>query len=302
MGCCGHKKKPLGNIIFKPIDTKIEKCGNKELDEIFNEMVELLVNAENVRKQIAEKFKVMIIETGVCVLKRPSIERCISSFIVQVFVEIIKNASDEYEKLRKINFSTMIIYKSEYPFLSLNKTFLEELKNGFNINLDNNSELTPAKSAIADFTKTFLELGSWFANLKTQMSHLYQNSVNFINTVKKKTQSKGEDGITFVEGLAYLNIGEKNLIHMASVTQLITTWNNFMMDIANTVNTIANKFLTPRELLNLQRIAYDAVKNKKTSPKEIVFYYAMEEKSTSIYDWQENLIYREIDEEDELKF
>ena len=58
--------------------------------------------------------------------------------------------------------------------------------------------------------------------------------------------------------------------------------------------------MRPNEILKWEKIAQDAVKKKIFDPKEIVFYYAMEEKCKRIQDWEQNITYRE--EEEELKF
>ena len=53
-------------------------------------MRKCLEKTEDTRKKLADKFKTISIETGVCVLKNPTLERCITSFLVNFLLEIIK--------------------------------------------------------------------------------------------------------------------------------------------------------------------------------------------------------------------
>ena len=72
------------------------------------------------------------------------------------------------------------------------------------------------------------------------------------------------------------------------------------MEIANTIYTLSQKITHPKEIIKWQKIAHDAVNKKIFDPKEIVFVYALEEKCKRIQDWEQNICYRE--EEEELKF
>jgi len=219
--------------------------------------------------------------------------------MVQILVQIYKQINNDYEKIKNFSFKSLFKFELQAPYFSLNSKSVEELKSSIKVNLEENKELMQAKNSIFDFTKSLISLKDWFATIKTDITNLYNQGVNFVNVIKRKIQAEGEDGITYGQAVDYLAIGEKNLKNLASITQLISTVNNFFIEIVNTITTLADKILNPRELYRLQLIASDAVKKKLFGAKEIVFYYTKEEKSLRIEDWQENICYKEISAEDE---
>jgi hypothetical protein len=303
MGCCSaFRKKPLGNIIFKTIHTEIDKCGNKELDDIFEEANKVLVKGEKVRQEIADKFKQMIVETGVCVLKRPSIERSVSSFMVQILVQIFKEIKNDYSKIKNFNFKSLFKFELQSPFFTLNTESVAELKKIFQINLESNKELMRAKDAILEFIKSLILLKDWLVGVQNDITILYNQGVNFVKVVKRKIEAEGEDGITYGQAVDYLSKGEKNLSNIANITQLIKTVNSFLFEIVNTITTLADKILSRKELTFLQLIANDAVNKNIFAAKEIVFYYSKEDKCKRIEDWEENICYKEIQDEEELRY
>jgi hypothetical protein len=302
MGCCGSRKKMMGNIIFRPIDQKIEKCGDKEFDEMFDKIAMLINKAEDLRGKIAGKFKNMIIETGSCVLRRPTIERSVSSFVLQIFIEVNKDIKGDTEKLKKFNFKSLFEFKISAPYFSFNQKSISELKSSLNVSLDDNPELVKGKKAIFEFIESLNLFKDFFVDMSNQISILYNQSYEFFKQIKNKLTSSGKDGITIKQATDIVTIAERNLEHTLEVTGLITIMNSFIFETVQAIATLADNIMHPREILNLQNIATDAYQKKIFTPKEIVFKYSKYEKCDHIDDWQENICYKEDGQEDELRF
>lgn len=301
--CCGTSKKMMGNIIFKPIEANIEKCGDKDFDNMFEKISVIITKTEEVRNKIAEKFKVMVIETGACVLRRPCIERSLSSFILQIFIQVTKDLDGNVEKLKQFNYKALFEFKMSSPFFSFNTKSLSELKASLGINLDDNKDISKGKKAIFEFIECLGSFKDYFIQLKNQITDLISECHLFFKQIKNKLTGDESESITIHQATEYIKIAERNIRHVMDVKEIIFITNSFLFETVETIASLADKVLSPREILNLQKIASDAFKRKVYSPMEIVFRYSKYEKCAKIEDWQENITWKEISEDnEELRF
>ena len=89
-----------GNKIFKKINTnlnikdmKLSKDEKKSIDECSK----LLQEAENSRIKISKKFENFLYNTGACVLTRPTMERGLVSYIINILTQIYISANKKRE-------------------------------------------------------------------------------------------------------------------------------------------------------------------------------------------------------------
>jgi hypothetical protein len=301
MGCwCSNRKKIIGNIVFKPIQDKLLKTGKKELDDLFINAEKSLKKAESLRINLAEKFKTMIIETGVCVLRNPTIERVIISFLVLILVNIYKESHKDYQKIQTIEYSKIFLYKKEAPFLSLNDETMKSIKETLNLDILENKNIIASKNAIFDFLGCLLDMKEWFRFAKNEIEEIYHISYAYVNKIKEDLMNSDKEGITFKQAKNYLAIGEKNLEQIFGITQLISTVTLFLFDTMNAVKSLEN-ILCFGELERVKKVAKDALEKNIIDPKHIVYYYSKYEKCKSVEDWEENLCYMEV-EDNELYF
>ena len=80
-----------GNKIFKKINTKLNLEHMKLTEEekkSLDECSQLLQEAENERIKISKKFESFLYNTGACVLTRPTMERGLISYIINILTQI----------------------------------------------------------------------------------------------------------------------------------------------------------------------------------------------------------------------
>ena len=300
MGCCGGKRY-VGNFLFKPIElNKLEKCNHEKLDNMFSEVEGYIKQSEEVRKQIADKFKTMIVSTGSCVLIHPTVERSITTFIILYLIQINKNIGSDIKKIEEFDFKSLFKIDSQAPFIHINDTKKKELKDNLKIDVEDNKDIINSKAAILGFFETLNKFKDFFVELGLKSKKLYADCVEIAEELKKQYKSEGKDHITMGQALDYINISQKNISKVFDISSVVVLMADLFIEISSTIYSLSQKIMRPNEILKWEKIAQDAVKKKIFDPKEIVFYYAMEEKCKRIQDWEQNITYRE--EEEELKF
>jgi hypothetical protein len=300
MGCCGGKRY-IGNFLFKPIEVKnFDRCNHEKLDTMFIEIEGFVKKSEDLRKSIADKFKDMIVATGSCVLIHPTVERSLSTFLILIMIEISKELGQDWEKFKNFDYKTLIKIDSTAPFVHINEEKKTELKNNFKVDLEKNSDIIKSKAAILSFIETLNKFKEYFVELAEKTKKFSQDTFEIIKELKRQYNAEGKDKITLGQAIDYISIAEKNLEKVFDISNVLTLMGSLFMEIANTIYTLSQKIMHPKEIYKWERISADAVKKKIFDPKEIVFVYAMEEKCKRIQDWEQNITYRE--EEEELKF
>ena len=159
--CCGGDEYQ-GNIIFKSINTNLILEGeqfSEQEKQILERCENLLKQSEEERKKIAEKFKDVLVNTGACILSKPTLERAIISFIIYLFEQIILSA-----KLKKVEFdkndfavTNFISIKTESPFISFNQATLDYLKTKYGFDIDQIDTLVNSQKSLINFLSTVIE-------------------------------------------------------------------------------------------------------------------------------------------------
>jgi len=294
------KRRYIGNKIFQPIEIKLQKCGNAKLDKLFDEMEVNIKQSEDLRGKIAAHFKDMIVATGSCVLVHPTVERSISTFLICILIEINKDLEGDWKKIHDFDFKKLLTIDSKPPFVHMNEEKKQELKNDFKVDIEDNKEIMSAKDKIFSFVEAISTLKDFFSKLGEKYKILYAECLDTFNEIKAEYNSVGKEHITAGQAFDYINTAEKNVEKCLEISKMVEVMCDIFIEIANTVYTLAQKIMHPTEIAKWQRIASDAVKRKIFDPKEIVFTYAQEEKCKRIQDWEQNICYREAEEE--LKF
>jgi hypothetical protein len=302
MGCCSSGQSMMGHVIFQPLTIKIENCGVNDLDKIFSKMKKCLEKTEATRQKLAEKFKTMIIETGVCVLKRPELERCITAFLVNILIEIVKTSGEKSDEITKFDFHSLIKFDKTSPFVSFDNKKLEEIKKMFNLDLDNHKTISKMKNSIYEFLFAANEIKEFFTEIEDTVIVLFQSGKKFYDILKQKYYRDEKDKFTFGQIRDCLRIAENNFSNLTEVTQFISIMAKLLVEISTTIYTTARNLINPLEVSKWKKVAVDAVAKKIFEPKEIVFVYSKEKKCERIEDWEKNICYKPDDEAEQISF
>ena len=257
-----------GNKIFKKINTdlNIENINLTEKEKkSLEECSKLLKEAENERIIISKKFELFLYYTGACVLKRPTMERGLISYIVNILTQIYINANN-----KKIEFSIKDIYltnfielSKERPYIRINGTINQMLKEKYDFDLQENKILKPGLDSLKDLLSTSPNMRTLFQNqlivLRNLVFHSFKNK-EMVNHLKIAL-----DGIVFLL--------------------------DFFNDITKGISEAHFKMLKPSYMELYFKIAEDAAKNKITDPREVVMVYANDDNCGSIDKWKDNMTY-----------
>ena len=282
---CGESANYVGHKIFLPLNTDITvNTEDTELNVLINQCKSELIESEKIRKDLADKFEIMLIETGACVLKQPTFERSIISFVLLVIINIKMCGNTKGVDISELNVSSLFSFSLTPPFFAVNQSEVDKVRTMTGFDMDSNESVRRGKDAIIDFLESLAKLKKMLTEQKSliesSFSHLRRKFAQ-INEIKK---------------LDY----EKNKI---VYEQMMTSKNsfNFCFNILTemTTNSIAvgNNLVNPKKMKMWMMIAEDAVKRKITDPKQIVFYYSKGKKAKSVNDWKENITYKVADEE-----
>jgi len=302
MGCCPSGQSMMGHVIFQPLTIKIENCGVNDLDKIFFEMKKCLEKTEATRQKLADKFKTMIIDTGVCVLKKPELERCITAFLVNILIEIVKSSGNKSDEITKFDFHSLIQFDKFPPFVSYDNKKLEEIKLIFNTDLDKNKTILKMKNSIYEFLFAANEIKEFFKEIEDTVIMLFQSGKKFYDILKQKYYSEEKDKFTFGQIRDCLRIAENNFSNLTEVTQFISIIAKLLVEISTTIYTTAKNLINPLEVNKWRKVAIDAVEQKIFEPKAIVFRYSKEKKCDRIEDWEKNICYKPDDEAEQITF
>lgn len=300
MGCC-QGQNMVGHVLFQPLVIKIENCGVDDLDKIFKEMKKCLEKTEVTRQKLAEKFKSMIIETGVCVLKNPRLERCITAFLVNILIEIVKLSDNKTDEINQFDFHSLIKFDKSPPFVSFDTKKIQEMKKLFKFDLDKNKSITKMKDSIYEFLEAATHLKDFFKEIEDTVIVLLQSGKKFYNVLNQKYFNES-DNFTFSQIKDCLRKAENNFSNLTEVTYFISTMTKLLVEISTTIYTIGNNLLNPNEVTRWKKVAVDAVNKKIFDTKEIVFVYSKEKKCDRIEEWEKNICYKVDDEAEQITF
>ena len=226
----------------------------------------------------------MLIETGACVLKRPTFERSITSFVLLVIINIKMCANAKEVDISKLNISSLFSFSLTPPFFAVNQSEVDKVRTLTGFDMDSNESVKQGKDAIIDFLESLAKL----KKMLTEQKSLIESSFSHLR--RKFTQ------INEIKKLDY----EKNKIVYEQMMTSKSSF-NFCFDIFTEMTTnsivVGNNLVNPNKMKMWMMIAEDAVKRKITDPKQIVFYYSKGKKAKSVNDWKENIAYKAVEEE-----
>ena len=262
-----------GNKIFKKINTnlnikdlKLTKEEKKSLDECSK----LLQQAETERIKISKKFESFLYNTGACVLTKPTMERGLISYIINILTQIYISANKKKVKFSMEDFSlsNFISISTEAPFININGSILKILKEKYDFDFEKNKMLKKGLDSILEFLSTIPNIKGVLENQVLVLKNLILDSITNIDMIKEIKVA--------IDGIMFLI--------------------DFFSEITNGLIETQLKITKPSNIELYFRIAEDASKKMINDPKELVLAYASGDNCGSSDKWKENMTYKEYHE------
>ena len=266
---CGNEDYQ-GNKIFQKINTKLileDEKLSEDSREILERCEKLLKESEEQREKIAEKFRELLIDTGACVICKPTLERAVITFIIYFFEQIMLSAKEKKVVFDKSDFaiSNFITISKKSPFLTLNNDFLDNIKAkyGFDSNMIEN--ISKGKSSLLNFLTTVFSTEAVFRNQLNIVTKLLY-SQNFDNIKKIKDS---------IEAIGFII--------------------SYYSELTSSIFSIESQLTNPRRIELFYKIASDASEKNVRDPKILALRYSLGETSGSVENFEDNLGYKKIE-------
>ena len=262
-----------GNKIFKKINTKLNTAQlelTEEEKKSLDECSQLLQEAENERIKISKKFESFLYNTGACVLIRPTMERGLISYIINILTQIYISANKKKVKFSMEDFSlsNFISISTEAPFININGSILKILKEKYDFDFEKNKMLKKGLDSILEFLSTIPNIKGVLENQVLVLKNLILDSITNIDMIKEIKVA--------IDGIMFLI--------------------DFFSEITNGLIETQLKITKPSNIELYFRIAEDASKKMINDPKELVLAYASGDNCGSSDKWKENMTYKEYHE------
>ena len=260
-----------GNKIFKKINTKLDIENNNLTPQEKNslkECMKLLEEAEKVRSEIAKKFEIFLYNTGACVLTRPTLERGLITFFVNILIQIIICANERKVKfnINDISIEKFFFITDCLPYIEINKNILNILKKKYGFDFYQNEILMNGINSIIDFLSTIPSIKSVLENQVIVLKNLSLNSITNLEMLEQI-----EDSIDCIIFLI-----------------------DFFSEIKNGILEAQYEFIRPNKIELFHKIAIHAANKKLKDPKEIAISYALGDNCGKIDNWKQNITYKEF--------
>ena len=270
--CLSRDDQYQGNIIFKPISTKlIFEDDNYSLEEkqILEKCEELLMQSEEERAKIAEIFKDLLDTTGVGVLTKPTLERAIITYIIYLFEQIILSAISKKVAFDKNDFaiSNFITITKNKPFISLNKDTLNNLKTKYGFDMHMKSSLSKAQKSIIDFLSTMTDTKIIVEKQYELIKGLLLDFGKNIRLVPKLKDS--------LEGIKFII--------------------NYFSEMTSSLFSVQSQLMNPKKIELFFKIAQNAAERGIKDPKELVLIYSLGDNCGNVLNWEENIVYKKVE-------
>lgn len=266
---CGNEDYQ-GNKIFQKINTNLileDEKLSEDSREILERCEKLLKESEEQREKIAEKFRELLIDTGACVICKPTLERAVITFIIYFFEQIMLSAKEKKVVFDKSDFaiSNFITISKKSPFLTLNNDFLDNIKAkyGFDSNMIEN--ISKGKSSLLNFLTTVFSTEAVFKNQLSIVTKLLY-SQNFDNIKKIKDS---------IEAIGFII--------------------SYYSELTSSIFSIQSQLTNPRRIELFYKIASDASEKNVRDPKILALRYSLGETSGSVENFEDNLGYKKIE-------
>ena len=261
-----------GNKIFKPINTQLdinkEELTSEEKTSLENCMA-LLKESEKTREDIAKKFEDFLYNTGACVLTQPKMERGLITYVVNILTHIIICANQKNVEFDKNDFSlsNFIQFSKTSPFIELNQSTLDTLKQKYGFDFQSIETLTKGKESIINFISSIPNAKSLFNAQIDTLKNLSKNNLTKLFMLSQINKSP--------YGLDFLM--------------------NVFSEIYNGIVDTQGELSKPRKIELFYKIASKAAERKLKDPKEICLYYSLGDNCGKVDNWKENITYKESD-------
>ena len=269
--CCANEEYQ-GNIIFKSINTNLILEGEQFSEEekiILNRCENLLKQSEEERLKIADKFRELLVNTGACILKKPTLERAVISFIIYLFEQIIfcaKKKSVEFDK-NDFAITNFIKISKESPFVSFNQETLNNLKSKYGFDINRIETLNNSQKSLISFLSTIIETKNVIVKQYELIKGLIMDLRNNLSLVKKVTQS--------LEGIKFIL--------------------NYFSELTKSFFLAQQQLQNPRKIELFFKIAQKAAEKNISDPKELVLIYSLGDNCGSVTNYEENLGYKKVE-------
>lgn len=270
--CCCRPEEYKGNIIFKTMKTDLVVQGGEITEEeqkALDECQQQLNNSEEERKKIADKFKIMLRDTGAGVLTKPTLERAIITYVIYFFEQVILCANQKSMEFDIDDFSltNFITLTEESPFIAFNQQTLDNIKDKYGFDFNTVQKLKDGQRSIIDFLTTISStktlLNNQYDTLKSLLTH-FRRHFALINVIKNSM-----DGILFII--------------------------NYFSELTKSLIVAQGQIANPVKLELFYRIASKAAEKGIIEPGEIALFYSIGENCGNIEKWEDNCVYKKLD-------
>ena len=190
-----------GNKIFKKINTKMNIKDlklTKEEKKSLEECSKLLQEAEKERIKISKKFESFLYNTGACVLTKPTMERGLISYVINILTQIYISANKKNCKFNMNDFSlsNFITITTDAPFIIFNDSILKTLKEKYDFDFQKNKILQAGLDSIINFLSAIPNIKGVLLNQVMVLKNLVIDSITNLDMVKQI--GVAIDGILFL--------------------------------------------------------------------------------------------------------
>lgn len=268
--CCTAEEY-RGNIIFQQINSNLILEGeqyNEDDTRILERCEQLLKESEEERAKIADKFKDLLVDTGACVINKPTLERALLTYIIYLVEQIILCAKEKKVAFDKKDFSltNFISISKTKPFLTINQETLDNLKAKYGFDFNMIETLGKGKTSLINFLSTIIDT----KNVIEKQFEMFKGILFDLNNYSLLKKLKNA-----LEGIKFII--------------------NYFEELTSGIFSVQSQLTNPRKIELFLKIANDAAEKKITDPKELALCYSIVETCGSINNWKENIGYKKIE-------
>jgi|LauGreDrversion4_2_1035121.scaffolds.fasta_scaffold112220_2 hypothetical protein len=244
MGCGGSRVEETG--VHAPLDHWMATIGVEEVDQFFSEASETIKSAEDVREIIVDRRDYLIVDSGACTYKEPTLKECF-------FGVCWKLSADNGGKFLDAGFK---------PAPDLKGLVLEGKKNS--------SEAMKAYKDFNDYINGLIEIEGKMTTLKTNGEKLGQTLKDKKEEMLTKVNEK------FSSDPLVIPKKTKDLTgNISRVTTAVETIGKLSEEYAKSIaflKEIGGILNQPEEISKIDEIGKKAVENKHVRAYAIVFH------------------------------
>lgn len=267
--CCSSEDYQ-GNKIFQKINTNLileDENLSEEGKRILGQCEQLLKESEEQRQKIADKFKELLVDTGACVICKPTLERAAITYIIYLFEQIMLSAKENKVLFDKKDFdlSNFISITKTSPFMTLNQVTIDNIKNKYGFDVNMTEQISKGKSSLINFLSTAFSTEAVFR----KQFEVIKNLLLGANLQHFKKIKNSLEGISFIF--------------------------NYYAELTSSIFSIQSQLTNPRRIELFYKIAKDAAEKGIKDPKEFALRYSFGDTCGSVDNWEENMDFKIIE-------